>query len=317
MTNAPKDLDYYAANPDEMPTDPDKLAELMAQMEGGPAPEQAESDAAAGVEEEQAEEAQGEEQNQGEAQQQEQQEVEAPIASKDGKHTIPYDVLRTEREKRRAAEQAMQELQARIEAMQQSGKPQDQAEGETSDDDLAQMAEDFPAIAKLLAHTRKLEQQLQSVAKRIEDEDRQRQEAAQAEVRAAVDANPTLLHWEHNDPERWAAAIEADSKLMASPAHRGLTLEQRLAKAVEIVDAFYGPDTTAPRVAPAQPQEKPAKPTAAVASARPRTLSDIPGGVVPAADPMEEFAQMSVDKLGAKMADMSPDQINALLSRLG
>lgn len=308
MTDALKDLDYYAANPDEMPTDPDQIAALMAQMDGTSAPEQAENDATAGVEA-----TEGEQEKTEEAPQQV--EDEAPIASKDGKHTIPYDVLRTEREKRRAAEQAMQELQARIDAMQQTGKPQEQAQGEASTDDLDSMAEDFPAVAKLLAHTRKLEQQLQTVAQRMEQEDRQRQEATMSEVRAAVDANPTLLHWEHNDPDRWAAAIEADTKLQASPAHRGLTLEQRLAKAVEIVEAFYGPDSAAPR-AQAKPQNSPPK-KAAAAKEAPRTLSDIPGGAVPASDPMEEFAQMSADRLGAQMASMTPDQISALLNRLG
>ena len=308
MTDALKDLDYYAANPDELPTDPDQIAALMAQMDGTPAPEQAENDATAGVEV-----IEGKEEKPEEAPQQV--EDEAPIASKDGKHTIPYDVLKSERERRKAAEQAMQELQARIDAMQQTGKPQEVADGEASTDDLDSMAEDFPAVAKLLAHTRKLEQQLQTVAQRMEQEDRQRKEATMAEVRQAVDANPTLLHWEHNDPDRWAAAIEADTKLQASPAHRGLTLEQRLAKAVEIVDAFYGPDTAAPR-AQAKPQNSPPK-KAAAAKEAPRTLSDIPGGAVPASDPVEEFAQMSADRLGAQMANMTPDQISALLNRLG
>ena len=110
MTDALKDLDYYAANPDELPTDPDQIAALVAQMDGAPAPEQAENDATAGVEE-----AEGEDGKTKEAPQQV--EDEAPIASKDGKHTIPYDVLKSERERRKAAEQAMQELQARIDAM--------------------------------------------------------------------------------------------------------------------------------------------------------------------------------------------------------
>ncbi|MCK2097526.1 hypothetical protein [Thauera aromatica] len=311
MTDALKDLDYYAAHPDEMPTDPSQIEALMAQMEGETAPEQAENDATAGVNEPEGEEEKPEEAPQPV-------DEEAPVASKDGKHTIPYDVLRTEREKRRAAEHAMQELQARIDAMQQTGKPQEKAEGETSLDELDQMAEDFPAVQKLLAHTRKLEQQLMTVSQRIEQDDRLRQESSMADVRAAVDANPTLLHWEHHDPDRWAAAIEADNKLQASPAHRGLTLEQRLTRAVEIVDAFYGPDSTAPAAAKAPPQETPsAKPAAEAKTTVPRTLSDIPGGAVPAADPMEEFANLSAEKLGAQMAGMTPDQINALLARLG
>ena len=248
MTDALKDLDYYAANPDEMPTDPDQIAALMAQMDGTPAPEQAENDATAGVKE-----AEGEDEKAKEAPQQVD---EAPIASKDGKHTIPYDVLKSERERRKAAEQAMQELQARIDAMQQTGKPQEVADDEASPDELDDMANDFPAVAKLLAHTRKLEQQLQSVSQRIEQEDLARQEASMSDVRAAVDGNPTLLHWEHNDPDRWAAAIEADTKLQASPAHRGLTLEHRLAKAVEIVDAFYAP-TPQRRVLRPSPRKSP------------------------------------------------------------
>ena len=86
MTDALKDLDYYAANPDEMPTDPDQIAALMAQMDGTPAPEQAENDATAGVEATEGEQEETEEAPQ-------QVEDEAPIASKDG--TIPYDVLKS------------------------------------------------------------------------------------------------------------------------------------------------------------------------------------------------------------------------------
>ena len=69
------------------------------------------------------------------------------------------------------------------------------------------------------------------------------------------------------------------------------------------------------RRAQAKPQNSPPKKAAA---AKPRTLSDIPGGAVPASDPVEEFAQMSADRLGgAQMANMTTDQISALLNRLG
>lgn len=318
-----KDLDYYLNHPDEMPTDPDALEALLAGAEAEAVADAESDEDEAEVSEPDAEEADedGETEEPGQV---EPEEVEAPVSSKDGKHTIPYDVLKSEREKRRAAEKAAQELQERLAALERSDTEAADGikdESELSDKDLAEMAEDFPAIAKLLDKTRKLESQLQGVAKRLEAEEKAKQEAAWQEVRAAVDGNPVLMHWEQNDPERWAAAIEADERLQASAAHQGLSIEARFAKAVEIVNAFYGIDPTAPAIAaPEKPTTQKPKPAAAQApkkSATTRTLSDIPGGVAPAPDPLEEFAAMSPEELGARMTGMSADQISALIARLG
>lgn len=319
MPDATKDLDYYAANPDEMPADPDAFGELMAKLEGAaPKDEQEAPTEQSNESADDGAESEPDVTKDAEKPVEDEQEKEAPIASKDGKHEIPYSVLQTERERRRAAEQAMKGLQDRIAALEQ--KPADKggdAPLEHEDEDLAKMAEDFPAVAKLLAQTKRLDAQLQTVAKRLEQEDAQKAETEVAQVRAAVDGNPVLLHWETNDPDRWAAAIEADQKLQASPLHKGLTLEQRLAKAVEVVEAFYGPDATAPVASPS-PAARPAEPAAAVKTVTaPRTLSDIPGGGVTQANPLEEFASMSAARLGAQMAGMTPDQINTLLARLG
>lgn len=322
MTDGLKDLNFYAANPDQLPTDPEQLEALMAQLEGGEATtesteqsEQSATDGAASAAGEGGTEDQGEAKQQGDDQEQE-----APIASKDGKHTIPYNVLATEREKRRAAEQAMRELQDRLAAA-EAGKPGKDAgqlaQGETTDEELEQMASDFPAVKKLLEHTRRIEAQLSAVAKRVEQDDAQRQQQEMAAVRAAVDANPVLLHWEGSDPDRWQAAIEADQRLQASPAHQGLSLDERLAKAVEIVNAFYGDDPTAPSREKPQPAARTAALAAPKVVGKPRTLSDIPGGAVPSTDPLEEFASISAAELGAKMANMNPDQISALLEKLG
>lgn len=320
MTGEVKDLDYYAAHPDEMPTD---LATLEALMTGSQ--EAPEAEAEAPTEEAPAETQEAKEEAEAEAGegQQDKEETEAPISSKDGKHTIPYDVLKTEREKRRAAELAMRELEERINALERNdGKAAQEAkdDSEISDKDLAEMAEDFPFVAKLLAKTRTLESQLQGVTKRLEAEESAKKEQAYSEVRVAVDNNPVLLHWEQNDPERWAAAIEADQKLQDSKAHQGLSIEQRFAKAVEVVNAFYGDDPTVPALAAPEKTttQKPKGVTQVPKkSVTTRTLSDIPGGTPPAADPMEEFAALSPEELGARMTGMTNDQISALIARLG
>lgn len=318
MTDKLKDLSFYEANPDQLPNDPEQIAALLAQLEGehsatDGSTEQSEFSATDGADDD------ASEANQAQIESESQGEEEAPIASKDGKHTIPYSVLASEREKRRAAEQAARELQERIAAA-ESGRSASDAT-EQSDDELEQMAKDFPAVGRLLEHTRELESRLNAVAKHLEAEGAARNQAEVDRVRAAVDANPVLLHWEQHDPERWAAAIEADQRLQVSPAHQRLSLEDRLQKAVEAVELFMGPDQTAP--AYSKPQIRTTqKPAASLAArkpiaATPRTLSDIPGGAVPSTDPLEEFASISAAELGARMAGMDIEKIEALLNRLG
>lgn len=327
MTDELKDLSFYEANPDQLPNDPEQIAALLAQLEGeypaaGESTEQSEfsaidgaDDGASEADRAQTKGASPSQQDHGEPQVEE----EAPIASKDGKHTIPYSVLASEREKRRAAEQAARELQERIAAAESGRSASDSTE--QSDDELEEMAKEFPLVGRLLEHTRKLESRLNDVAKHLEAEDAARNQIEVDRVRAAVDANPVLLHWEQNDPERWAAAIEADQRLQSSPAHQRLSLEDRLQKAVEAVELFMGPDQSAP--AHSNPQIRTTqKPAASLAArkpiaATPRTLSDIPGGAVPSTDPLEEFASISAAELGARMAGMDVEKIEALLNRFG
>ncbi len=328
MTDGRKDLAFYEANPEQLPTDPQEIEALMAQLEsggaGGQAGENSTERAVQG-----ANGGAGEEEGEGFGNARADAsglELEAPVASKDGRHTIPYNVLATEREKRRAAEQAMRALQDQLSVAQADqgggagfGDGFGNEFGDVAVDELALFAEDFPAVKGILDRTRRIEAQLDSVRQQVAQEDERRQLDEMALVRAAVDANPVLLYWEHHDPDRWQAAVEADQRLQFSPAHRGLTLEERLAKAVEVVDAFYGPDDAVARLR----QETAARPVARrqverqVGAGRPRTLSDIPGGAVPGTDPLEEFTSLSAEQLGARMAGMNPDQIDALLARLG
>lgn len=360
MPDALKDLDYYAAHPDEMPTDEASLAALLGEGadetddDNGKEPddtgdgktkdpdEQSEQDRATDGADETADAGAQDEGDEADD--------ETPILTKDGKRTIPYNVLATEREKRRVAENAQRELMTKIADLEaratgQRGAAAGESTGETdtsvdlmSDEELGELVTDFPAIKKLIGYVKTLEGrvgQFESQAREREETERTQQ---QREVRDAVDANPTLLYWEQHDQERWQAAIEADSRLSQLPVNQGLSLEERFEKAVQVVETIYGP-TELPdnwaRKGSNTPSGKSTKPTpsgestdAALAekarravekagSARPRTLSEMPGGAVPASDPLEDFASLSAERLGAQMANMTPDQISALLARLG
>lgn len=345
--DSPKDLEYYMAHPDEVPSDAAALATLLggepdmtdpeAQDAEDAEAEQGEDSATPG-ESEGGEVDSAEDTDPGEGSEAE----EAPISSKDGKHTIPYAVLATERERRQAAERLKQELEARVTELQariEAGSLQPAATTQTdavaemlSDEDIEAIVEDFPSMKKVIDYTKTLERQVSQFAekfKQIEQTEQHRMQEEQrvqaVEVRAAVDANPVLRYWEQHDPERWQAAVNADNMLQSLPVNSNLTLEQRFEKAVSIVETTYGPTQlpdgyavkAAPKASIANLAEAAEKKLEKTGRFKPKTLSDMPGGATPAADPLEDFASRSATELGAAMADMSPDQIRTLLSRFG
>lgn len=371
------DADHFIDNPEEIPTDSESLYALIegsADKGGGKTGDQADghddksgADAKAGDEQQGATES-DEQSNNGasdgaddkgkagtESQGKGADEQEAPILSKDGKHTIPYAVLATERERRQAAERVAQEMQQKVAQFQsqlasgaaagQGGQVTEQSgDGQTSDlmsdEDLAQMVKDFPAIQRLVDQTRRLQETVRTFDARFrETEERESARRAQElsrhreQIRAAVDANPTLTFWEQNDQEKWKAAIEADERLAQLPANQGLSLDERFAKAVTIVETIYGPTELPPEWAAKKLEAKAdvkkggestesvsRKAAEAVEKAgefRPRTLSEMPGGAAPGTDPLDDLASQSAARIGAQFESMTPDQISAILARAG
>lgn len=317
-----KDLEYYQLNPDELPTDPETLEGLLEEVTA--ADEQGEPEAAPGQEDSE----------------QDWEGTTAPISSKDGKHTIPYAVLATERERRRAAEQVQQELQQRIheiEARLSGGiwHGQDQAQdqfqdlsGLLSQDSLEEIVEDFPGILPMLEYTRSLEQKLTQFEHRfqeVEAAELERQEAALQElrdqVRREVDASPALRFWETQDRERWEAAMEADRQLRNLPVNQGLSLKDRFAKVVAVVEAIYGPTRLPAEYLPQAGQQTfsgvSRQGVDRSGAFQPRTLGEMPGGMAPRADDLEALLEQSPARLGAVMNGMTLDQIANLLAKAG
>lgn len=334
-----KDFDYYLNNPGEVPTDPAMIDALLGLSEEADAEGEQEIEAAAEDTEQADESAATGADDKGE--QADPVEQEAPISSKDGKHTIPYSALTTEREQRKAAERVAQELQQRITALEErlanpapATQPEVPEADLASDEEMAQLVQDFPAVGKILDYTKKLETQVKQFEGRfkgIEEAEAQRQEEAIQTARSKVETIlpkfPELAFWRDSDPERWAAAMEADDRLLSLPGNQKLTMEERFAKAVAVVDAFFGPSEVPQEYLDAAGVRPPPKEKAPAAKDIPKpartkpapapTLSDLSGGTNVAADPLEEIASLSTSQLGARMGSMRPDQITSLLSRLG
>ena len=321
-----KDFEYYTQNPEELPTDPSEIAALL----GGEAPQ--EEPVAAGPEAESDVNKEASSQPEPTATE----EVPAPVLSRDGKHSIPYAVLQSEREKRRAAEQVQHELMQRIAEIEerlssgQQGQVESGAVAELlSDASVEELIGDFPSIKPMIEYTKQLEGKLKQFEHRfaeVEQVEASRQQAQavkqQSEVRQEIDANPTLSFWESKDPEKWQAALEADNQLRGLPLMDKLSLGERFSKVVSVVEAIYGATELPPEFAPKQepPKDLSAKVKKAVESAetfKPKTIGDMPGGTISTSDPFESMLDQSPAKLAAMMGKMTPGQISELLAKAG
>ncbi len=326
-----KDLDYYLNNPDEIPEDISEIEKIAANEDVTPTPKD-ESDEVKGEQTPPAEEVKKESTEAEKTD--EAKEEPAPIKSKDGKHEIPYSVLQTEREKRQAAERTMAELQTRLEELEKKAKAGDTTEAtesrETSeivdDADLKAIEEDFPAFGKLVRGLKTQISSLESTVTTLREREAQ-QQAVEAkskgdEVQQAIEANPTLLYWQQKSPEMFEVATKYDDMIRADARNQSLSLEARFAKVVSAVEAVYGP-TELPgefRKETNEPVTKAVREAAekAIAAAglfKPKTLSDMPGGIPPAQNERERVENMSPAALARMMEKMSHDELAAFLAK--
>lgn len=320
-----KGLDYYLNNPDEMPDD---ISALEAEMNSEAAPTEPEPavkesvSADAEVKPEVAEEPKAEEQ--------------AVIETKQGKPVIPYAVLATERERRHAAEQAVESLRKELDALsakvEQPGTQANEPESEAthdllSEEKLAAMADEFPEIGNVLkalsAKTRALDDQLAKVSEFENARVEQEQKRLMDEVQEAIDSNPTLRYWQAENPQMWGEAVRLDEMIKANPANQSQTLSERFEKVVVAIEALYGkadlPDAYKPEKAPDTSIEQvAAKAKAAVEKVgtfKPKTLSDMPGGTTPPTTERERIETMSPHELQRLMDSMDADQLAAFIAK--
>lgn len=341
MAGETKDLEYYLTNPDEIPTDLETLSQMAGEeVEGGASGEEVEPPPAQSKATEQPEGAAAVEKK--ESVQEEAagtSEEEAPIATRDGKKTIPYTVLATERERRQAAERVAQDLANQIEQLQQQAASGTQTPAQAAavadllaDEDLAEVVKDFPAVQKLIDAVGALSTQVsdantQLQAAREREAERQRDELdrIRRDTQAVVEGIPKLLYIQQERPELWEAAIEADSQLRGLPATKGLSMAERFEKAVAIVETIYG-DIEVPakylpeKVSTSQQKSVADKVQEALAQvgdiSKPKTISELPGGATPSVDPLDDIATQSAAALGNQLMGMTPDAISRLLARV-
>jgi transglutaminase/protease-like cytokinesis protein 3 len=258
----------------------------------------------------------------------------APIQTRDGKHTIPYEVLantraakeaaeaqaKAEADARARAEAQLAELQAKLDAAQAGAPGIAAADGVTlTPEELAEMQENFPVMAKAY-------QALQAELARVQNAATVQQKAWQATqqdevartVQDHIDSNPKLAHLQASDPVAWKRAVEIDDQLRSNPATASLPMAERFTKAAAAYEAIYG----AINVPTTATKETPAAKTvddvlAQAKPAAPRSLSDLPGGSAVASSEVGNLENMSGAEISNNLMAMSPKAREAYLNSLG
>ncbi len=353
MGEEAKDLDHYLQNPDALPENPEDAAELVkdelnAVVNWGkeqPEPEAAEEPEKAETPEPEAEqetpkaEEPEEDEKPAAKQEGESSDADADVLAKDGKHVIPYSVLRETRTQLSAAQEMIEQQQKMIEDLKAApddadNRPAQEPKPEISDEDMAVLEEELPALAKILKTQQQtiesLNEQMTDKLKGVEEKaeaahktqqeiEAERQQAVREQVQEAIDNNEALSRWSAEDPDRWQRAMAFDDTLRQDPMWSDKTFAERFEKVVELVNAVLPED----RQEAPKPEEKPS-PESLKAKAKeklgeqppPASLSDLPGGVPPESDDVSKLENMSPTQIEAMFDKMTPDQMESYLAGL-
>lgn len=273
--------------------------------------------------------------------------ADAVLMAKDGKHTIPYERLT---EARQQAQQykgqleekltRMQELEQELAAARAAAQQPDSVEQKApdveqeadirvlrrqlreaiyeGDDAKAEALEDQIDSLTAKRQISIAEQRVSDLRKEIESLQQHKQEdAAAAHFRAIYEKHPDadsiaeskeLVEWVDAQVDALPSAVRADVRA----GYQRVLSSGSAQEVVELLDAFKAGRNQQP---PADLKAAAQQAVAKAAAAAPASLSDIPGGRVAPASRDEALASMSGPELADAMASMTPEQIEAYLSR--
>lgn len=326
-------------------TDPEELAKVFNQLENGETPVAKEAPPANPQPDAQpkndpaTDETQQAKQGQTEPEQEPQ-----GIATKDGKHVIPYSVLKSERDRASRAEQLATEMQERVKALEsmvQSGNqgaktgesartdPQQPTVSDLSTEDLEALKEDFPTVYKAvmasMAAAKALETKLQPVEETVRNAEADAARSAQETVQDAIDAVPKLAHIQASNKEAFELAKQFDATLRTQAAWADKPLTERFAKITEMVESALGPIELPGQPAASQPSAEDLKKAAQAKAAQaakasrtdvPTSLSEFPVGQHAAQDEREAAENLTALQLAEKFSGMTADQMDAYFRTL-
>ncbi|WP_421202702.1 hypothetical protein [Aeromonas sp. 602658] len=234
------------------------------------------------------------------------------VMAKNGQHTIPYEVLEQARnETKQLREQLAQAQQAQAERdklqalLEKNGIDPSVDPDDISQEELEQLAQDYPDLGKPIAAIARKLQKLEPQAAP------QQVQPVANPVQAALQAVPDLTAWRDGDQDRFDMALTIDDKLQADPAWSNKPLAERFAEVARRTKLAFGDEVEAPPAkAPGKAAEKPADHIPSSPSELGQTHHAPATGV-------ERYGSMSQTELVGELGAMSDAQIEALLEQSG
>ncbi|WP_439829943.1 hypothetical protein [Aeromonas veronii] len=234
------------------------------------------------------------------------------VMAKNGQHTIPYEVLEQARnEAKQLREQLAQSQQAQAERdklqalLEKNGIDPSVDPDDISQEELEQLAQDYPDLGKPIAAIARKLQKLEPQAAP------QQVQPVANPVQAALQAVPDLAAWRDGDQDRFDMALTIDDKLQADPAWSNKPLAERFAEVARRTKLAFGDEVEAPPAkAPGKAAEKPADHIPSSPSELGQTHHAPATGV-------ERYGAMSQAELVGELGAMSDAQIEALLEQTG
>lgn len=267
------------------------------------------------------------------------------VLARDGKNVIPMFVLDEARTKRAAAEARVAELQEQVNAL-QAEKAAAAAAGtkpntdklaeqpELSEEELATIAEEFPAIAKLIkgfqVQVTALKEELRPVKETTDAVVERAQRSSAEQVQDAIDGIPQLAYLQQTGGDAWETALDHDRRLRGKPEWKDKSYSERFAHVLKLVEVEHGPIVVPVATTGADKKSAPNKEPDAAALAKaaaeklaseaaarpPNSLSALKSGDAPAVDEMSALTNGSVLDIAARMGAMTPDALDAYLKNL-
>lgn len=246
-------------------------------------------------------------------------EPERVVLSKDGKHTIPYEVLENARNRAQKLEQENQQLQAitgerdKLQALLEKHGIDMNAEdldGKT-DDELQELADDFPVVGKVIA---KQAQKIQELEGKLNQQQSEHgANSGKTAVVQAFESIPELVSWQAGDKDRLEYAVAKDAELMSDPIWQDKPVRERFLEAVRRTQSAFGDKPSA------QPGQQQQRKQAKQDDGLPNSPSELGNSVreSSAKGTPEYYASLSPDELQREMLGMSPDAIDQLLRSIG
>lgn len=271
-------------------------------------------------------------------------EEELPIATKDGKRTIPYDVLKAERQKAAQAKAELAEMKAEIDNLRKSMNetaPKEEtksAKVETPEHIQAKaekLREDWgDEIADQFLRTYELESMVSQQAEiikqlneRADTRDAVEKRTEEQQIQDAIDNSPEMVEWQSDVDSPWyQRAVRMDAMLQETdPTYAAMNWHDRFQVLPSKVKAAFGVveetrDEPKPKVEKTvlSEQEKKAKVDEALKKAgdkAPTSMSDLPSGDAFEADELNRLDGMSAAQVQAHIDKLAedPERLDAYL----